>query len=71
MFFCRNINLTAKLVEMISYFLKVLVLKWDHKTEDLTDEGISTEMVERIRAGLFLSPSLLFLSCSTVKFVKL
>ncbi|CAI8012816.1 Protein AAR2 homolog [Geodia barretti] len=31
---------------------EVLVMKWDHKTEDLTDEGISTEMVERIRAGL-------------------
>ena len=27
-------------------------MKWDHKTEDLTDEGISTEMVERIRAGV-------------------
>lgn len=32
------------------------MLRWDHRTEDLTDEGVSTEMVERIRAGGPLSP---------------
>ena len=30
----------------------MLVLRWDGKTEDLTSEGVTTEMAERIQAGL-------------------
>lgn len=30
----------------------MLVLRWDGKTEDLTSEGVTTEMTERIQAGL-------------------
>ena len=28
------------------------MLRWDGKTEDLTSEGVTTEMTERIQAGL-------------------
>ena len=28
------------------------MLRWDGKTEDLTSEGVTTEMAERIQAGL-------------------
>ena len=49
---------TAPHRDIVCVFPKVLVLKWDHKTEDLTEEGISTEMVERIRAGGLLYPCL-------------
>lgn len=30
---------------------QIVVRRWDHKIEDLTDEGITPETVERIRAG--------------------
>ena len=30
---------------------QVVVRRWDRETEDLTDEGITTDTVERIRAG--------------------
>lgn len=29
----------------------MLVLKWDHKIEDLTDHNITAETVDRIKAG--------------------
>lgn len=32
--------------------MQVMVLRWDPRIEDLTDDGISVEMVDRIRAGL-------------------
>ena len=37
---------------MMYLCMQLLVRRWDEKTEDLTDAGISSEMVERIRSGL-------------------
>ena len=31
--------------------MQVVVLRWDHSTEDLTDSDITTEIVDRIKAG--------------------
>ena len=40
------------LLAHIAVLCQVLVLRWDGKTEDLTSEGVSSEMAERIKAGL-------------------
>ena len=44
-----SISLNLKI--FFIFLPKVLVLKWDHKTEDLTSDGVSSELVDRIRAG--------------------
>ena len=33
---------------------KAVVRRWDPSTEDLTEEGISHETIERIRAGTYV-----------------
>ena len=35
--------------------LQVVVKRWDHKIEDLTDDGVSESVVDRILISMFSS----------------